>query len=246
MVIRYTYDSWGKLLTTTGTATIGTLNPFRYRGYIYDTETGFYYLKTRYYNPEVGRFINADVLMSTGQGVIGCNMFCYCLNNPVNMLDYEGTFPIFAVIVAVAVTAAAVISAVKIAKDIADSANDFYQITSTMDEASALCETHAINVIGTAKMGDKYKIVDIGIYNNYDDYVSQCQSQAENLKAVAFDDAKLNRILNTDGYINDTDIRYVAKHAVLHNTMTLIRSKKSAQVMKFGIQLYKRALDQLI
>ena len=74
MVIRYTYDSWGKLLTTTGTATIGTLNPFRYRGYIYDTETGLYYLKTRYYDPETGRFINADVLMSTGQGVLGCSM----------------------------------------------------------------------------------------------------------------------------------------------------------------------------
>ena len=69
---------------------IGTLNPFRYRGYIYDTETGLYYLKTRYYDPEVGRFINADVLMSTGQGVIGCNMFCYCLNNPVNMTDESG------------------------------------------------------------------------------------------------------------------------------------------------------------
>ena len=57
-----------------------------------DEETGFYYLQSRYYNPEVGRFISSDVLLSTGQGVLGHNAYAYCLNNPVNMSDSCGSY----------------------------------------------------------------------------------------------------------------------------------------------------------
>lgn len=91
-VVQYAYDSWGKLISTTGTlaSTLGANNPFRYRGYYYDAETGLYYLMTRYYDPEVCRFISADVYMSTGQGILGGNMFAYCLNNPVNRYDEHG------------------------------------------------------------------------------------------------------------------------------------------------------------
>ena len=60
---------------------MGARNPYRYRGYYYDTETGFYYLQSRYYDPEVSRFINTDVVMDTGS-FIGTNLFAYCLNNP--------------------------------------------------------------------------------------------------------------------------------------------------------------------
>ena len=92
LVVSYTYDAWGNLLSTTGTmaATLGAINPLRYRGYVYDTETGLYYLQSRYYNPELGRFINADIYLSTGQGILGYNMFAYCGNNPVNRVDYTG------------------------------------------------------------------------------------------------------------------------------------------------------------
>ena len=91
-VVEYIYDAWGKLISTTGTlaTTLGADNPFRYRGYYYDTETGLYYLTTRYYDPEVCRFISADVYMSTGQGVLGGNMWAYCLNNPVIFSDNIG------------------------------------------------------------------------------------------------------------------------------------------------------------
>ena len=93
-VVEYIYDAWGKLISTTGTlaTTLGADNPFRYRGYYYDTETGLYYLATRYYDPEVCRFIFADVYMSTGQGVLGGNMWAYCGNNPVNRYDIDGDF----------------------------------------------------------------------------------------------------------------------------------------------------------
>ena len=59
---------------------------------MYDEETGFYYLQSRYYNPELGRFISADVYLSTGQGVLGHNAYAYCLNNPANCLDECGCF----------------------------------------------------------------------------------------------------------------------------------------------------------
>ena len=67
-------------------------NPFRYRSYYYDSDTGWYYLNSRYYDPETGRFLNADGYASTGQGIIGCNMFVYCNNNPVNRVDPDGAF----------------------------------------------------------------------------------------------------------------------------------------------------------
>ena len=68
------------------------MNPLRYRGYVYDAETGLYYLNSRYYNPVWGRFINADGFVSTGQGISGGNMFAYCGNNPVNHSDSSGMF----------------------------------------------------------------------------------------------------------------------------------------------------------
>ena len=93
-VVGYRYDAWGKLLATTGSmaSSLGVNNPLRYRGYVYDRETGLYYLQSRYYNPEIGRFINADSFASTGQGILGYNMFAYCGNNPVNREDSTGQF----------------------------------------------------------------------------------------------------------------------------------------------------------
>ena len=95
-VVEYTYDAWGKLISTSGTlaSTLGADNPFRYRGYYYDAETGLYYLMTRYYDPEVGRFLSADVYLSTGQGVLGNNRFAYCNNDPILFYDSDGTSPI--------------------------------------------------------------------------------------------------------------------------------------------------------
>jgi len=93
-LVAYTYDAWGNVLTTTGSSagSLGKYNPLRYRGYVYDTETKLYYLQSRYYNPEWGRFINADAFAATGQGLLGNNMFAYCGNNPVNYCDSSGAF----------------------------------------------------------------------------------------------------------------------------------------------------------
>ena len=89
-VVHYTYDSWGKILSITGSLkdTVGQQNPFRYRGYLYDTETGMYYLKSRYYDPELRRFISADGQINGG--MLGSNLYIYCENDPVNRYDPFG------------------------------------------------------------------------------------------------------------------------------------------------------------
>ena len=96
-VIRYEYDAWGKPISTYYAATpyydAMQYNPLRYRGYIYDNETGFYYLQSRYYDPVVGRFINADELIHNGFEFLGTNTYAYCINNPVNMVDITGNTP---------------------------------------------------------------------------------------------------------------------------------------------------------
>lgn len=87
-VATYEYDPYGKVISATGT--LAETNPIRYRGYYYDTETGLYYLQSRYYDPEIVRFVNGDSYASTGQGLLGNNMFAYCVSNPVNMSDPAG------------------------------------------------------------------------------------------------------------------------------------------------------------
>ena len=102
VVAYYAYDAWGKLLADldgndnpiTDSSHFAIVNPFRYRGYVYDTETGFYYLQSRYYDPEIGRFINADGEISgVGGDICGYNLFAYCMNDPVNMSDHTGHWP---------------------------------------------------------------------------------------------------------------------------------------------------------
>ena len=93
-VASYTYNAWGECTVTNNTsARIGNLNPFRYRGYYYDQETDFYYLNARYYDPQIKRFINADTRLNASLGLNGINQFAYCLNSPINKIDYSGEKP---------------------------------------------------------------------------------------------------------------------------------------------------------
>ena len=96
VVVEYSYDPWGNILAVTGSlaSTLGSDNPFRYRGYYYDTESCFYYLNSRYYDAKVCRYLNADsAIVEVGGSVQGYNLFAYCFNNPVNMSDSSGQWP---------------------------------------------------------------------------------------------------------------------------------------------------------
>jgi len=91
-VVTYKYDAWGNIISISGSlaSTVGQYNPFRYRSYYYDSETGWYYLNSRYYDPSIGRFINADGIVGANGGIQGYNMFAYCYNNPANHSDPSG------------------------------------------------------------------------------------------------------------------------------------------------------------
>ena len=97
VVVRYQYNSWGKVTSTQDTSgvSLATLNPFHYRKYVYDPETGLYCLGSRYYDPEVGRFVNADdtdVIFAKPQELYHKNLYVYCDNNPVVRRDLQGYF----------------------------------------------------------------------------------------------------------------------------------------------------------
>ena len=96
-MVSYTYDAWGKMLSKTGTlaSTLGTIQPFRYRGYALDEETELYYNQSRFYNPSIARFITADttgVLTASLKSLTEKNLFAYCDNNPVMRKDIDGAF----------------------------------------------------------------------------------------------------------------------------------------------------------
>ena len=96
-VVMYQYDAWGNITAcydTSDDRMLSIINPYTYRGYFYEIETNSYFLKSRYYNPELCRFISADSVVSgVGAEILGYNMFAYCLNNPVNMSDDNGNWP---------------------------------------------------------------------------------------------------------------------------------------------------------
>lgn len=91
VVANYYYDAWGNVTQITGNTALAQTNPLRYRSYYYDSETGYYHLKSRYYSPEVGRFLNADSVLDS-RSTNALNLFVYCGNNPVNNQDPDGQF----------------------------------------------------------------------------------------------------------------------------------------------------------
>jgi RHS repeat-associated protein len=111
-VATYNYDAWGVCTVTSDTSScnIATINPFRYRGYYYDSETGLYYVSSRYYDPEIGRFLNSDETSYIyADGInYGVNLFAYCENNPVNMYDPNGTIALLTCIIIGAIAGAAI------------------------------------------------------------------------------------------------------------------------------------------
>ena len=119
-VVSYKYDSWGKVVSITGTlaVTVGQKNPFRYRGYYFDAESGMYYLQSRYYDPEIRRFISADesdTLKEDLENLGQYNLYGYCFANPICLNDDDGTWPSWATKIAIGVGAVLIGAAVVVA-----------------------------------------------------------------------------------------------------------------------------------
>ena len=112
----YTYDAWGTCYTTLDTNGVGSLNPFRYRGYYFVSRIGLYYLTTRFYDYTTGRFINADVpSICFDDGLTlpeGCNLYSYCRNNPISYVDPTGHFAISTLVVIIMTTVGVIVGGV--------------------------------------------------------------------------------------------------------------------------------------
>ena len=116
LVVQYAYNAWGKPESITGTlaTTVGEINPFRYKGYHFDSDTGMYYCHTRYYVPEWCRWLFADhVAFVRPDNVQQMNLFTYCINDPINRLDLTGNFAI-SVSTAIALVLAAILAAITV------------------------------------------------------------------------------------------------------------------------------------
>lgn len=109
IIANYVYDSWGKIISitdgnnndvTNNLNHIANINPFRYRSYYYDIETDLYYLKSRYYSPELERFISPDIFLGTNGDFLSYNLYAYVSNNPISNYDENGYFKLFNKIVA--------------------------------------------------------------------------------------------------------------------------------------------------
>lgn len=113
-VVTYDYDDWGKPTITSDGSTIGNelkeLNPFMYKGYFFDQDTQMFYLKTRYYDPELGRFISADAEVGSVGNTMGMNLFAYCKCNPINLADENGNWPSWATKVCIGLAVIAVLA----------------------------------------------------------------------------------------------------------------------------------------
>ena len=99
-MVKYSYNVWGKVSKTVNSGCEQALanNPFMFKGYFYDEESGFYYLKSRYYNPEICRFISMDDIDYLDEtSLSGVNLYAYCNNNPVMYADPSGHLPIWAI-----------------------------------------------------------------------------------------------------------------------------------------------------
>ena len=153
LLANYEYDAWGKVLSITdkngkaitSQSHIANINPLRYRGYYYDANTGLYYLQSRYYDPMVKRFVNADGYISTGQGILGTNMFIYCENNPVIRSDPSGLFwwLIIAVVAIVAVTSSGCSSKPAPTSNVG-AAQPYVNMPGSSDRNSPNCYAYAI------------------------------------------------------------------------------------------------------
>lgn len=228
-VASYEYDPYGKVISATGT--LAEINPIRYRGYYYDTETGFYYLNNRYYDPAVGRFISADVYVSTGQNIIGHNMFAYCANNPVLNTDQTGSEPItIFLLIGVAVVAVVTIVTLDLLNKLAQKAAP--ALNAVVNDAkvafahtSKECRAYAKTVKETIAQNRKnsepriHHIVPTGSFSNRGETVSQNVAEMQRILIDAKIDPEtdpINQMIVSQGF-----------HATLHTNMYLNSLHKS-------------------
>ena len=160
MRLSYSYDAWGQCeieYVNGGEFCTARKNRLAYRGYYYDTDLGLYYLQSRYYDANTCRFINADSYISTGQGILGYNMYAYCGNNPVNRVDPTGEAWWYWLCYAVSPVVTTVLA----------TANDIYQIASGAVKPLENDEQDSVQIQNSNKILTPFAQTAIAIYTDY-------------------------------------------------------------------------------
>ena len=171
-VVQYNYSAYGECISVTGdmAGTVGEVNSFRYKGYYFDRETGFFYCKSRYYLPEWKRWLNSDSPAFLTKDIRSLNLLAYCTNDPCNNIDSSGQFPrLIWLITPVKVKAfiiATVVTAVVVAA-VAATVNDIYQIASGEVRVSEEKTTEK-----NVQIENSYKIITPWIQWGYGIYVN--------------------------------------------------------------------------
>ena len=173
-VVGFRYDAWGNFTENVVNSTVCTTeflaaSLFRYRSYIYDYESGLYYLQSRYYDPQTGRFLNADKYVNANGDLLGYNMYAYCSNNPVMYSDPTGE--IVTEIIAVLVITALIIA----------TANDIYQIASGNVSMIKPKNTGGTPKSSTVEIKDSYKILTPWVQYGYSVYLNHFDSYSKDI-----------------------------------------------------------------
>ena len=175
-LVTYRYDAWGIATTNyynSGASTGAGKNPLTYRGYYYDSDLGFYYLQSRYYDAAIGRFINADSYLSTGTGLIGYNMYAYCNNNPVMYTDPSGHIGIGAILLTIGIVLS-----------IAATAHDVFQLTRSVDDdkkTKIVLEENDIKIENSYLILTPWIVLGYSVYANHFDSDSKDEIQGSTL-----------------------------------------------------------------
>ena len=233
-VVRYTYDAWGRHLSISGSmaSTLGQYTPFRYRGYIYDSETQLYYLQSRYYDPEIGRFINADDpgYLGADGTVISYNLFAYCSNNPVMGYDPSGCFSWIDVFNTAAVVTVAALAVIAIVSSGGAAAAPLLTAASalagtTVTAAAATTVAAGVAITGVATMGAAATVSLLEASGNQGkDYI-----QARNNKQA-------NQWAQEVGYDGAEELKadYVGKQGSKFNMFT---DRATGEIILIGIKM---------
>lgn len=250
----YKYDAWGKLMASTSeVAGLANANPYRYRGYRYDNETGLYYLQSRYYNPEWGRFINTDILAGKVGGLLSHNTFIYGLNNPTNMSDPSGHWSIWdtllAVVVVVAVVAtvaicivqpelipAAIAGVAALAPEIEEEAPIVEEeLAGGAEETSALAEN-----IGSDATTIETEV--IGQAHGSPIHQDEINEKVAELKALNYEKIYINKSLNTAGLSGSQRPDIIA---IKEKQLDIFEFASKSQVSKAGLSALRDKLDEM-
>ena len=174
----YAYDAWGNVIAGSDYSgmNIRAINPIRYRSYYFDNETGLYYLNSRYYDPETGRFINADEIQYLDPTTLGgLSLYAYCLNNPVKYTDPTGCFALlFSIVLKIAITIAVVTA-------LAATANDIYQLASGNVTAETTSSTDEGDSTDNVQIKDSYKIITPWVQYGYSFYLNHINEDTKDV-----------------------------------------------------------------